>query len=58
MQSRKKNVLEVPLSCRHLRHFRDYVSTGGSVLLVTHNAKASDYATRAIKMKNGQLFEF
>jgi putative ABC transport system ATP-binding protein len=41
-----------------LKHLRDYVSTGGSVLLVTHNAKASDYATRAIKMKNGQLFEF
>jgi putative ABC transport system ATP-binding protein len=41
-----------------LRHLRDYVSTGGSVLLVTHNAKASDYATRAIKMKNGRLSEF
>lgn len=40
-----------------LKHLRDFVSTGGSVLLVTHNAKASDYATRMIKMKNGRLLE-
>jgi putative ABC transport system ATP-binding protein len=38
-----------------LRHLRDYISTGGSVLLVTHNAKAADYATRLLKMKNGRL---
>jgi putative ABC transport system ATP-binding protein len=38
-----------------LRHLRDYVSSGGSVLLVTHNAKAADYATRILKMKNGRL---
>jgi putative ABC transport system ATP-binding protein len=38
-----------------LKHLRDYVSGGGSVLLVTHNAKAVDYATRLMKMKNGQL---
>jgi putative ABC transport system ATP-binding protein len=38
-----------------LRHLRDYVSAGGSVLLVTHNAKAADYATRTLKMKAGRL---
>ena len=38
-----------------LEHLRDYVSAGGSVLLVTHHAKAAVYATRVLKMKNGQL---
>ena len=38
-----------------LEHLRDYVSAGGSVLLVTHHAKAAEYATRVLKMKNGQL---
>jgi putative ABC transport system ATP-binding protein len=38
-----------------LQHLSRYVSTGGSVLLVTHNAKAADYATRTVKMKAGQL---
>lgn len=38
-----------------LIHLRDYASDGGSVLLVTHNAKAADYATRTLKMKNGCL---
>jgi len=40
-----------------LKHLRDYVSTGGSVLLVTHNAKASEYSTRVIKMKEGRLLQ-
>jgi putative ABC transport system ATP-binding protein len=38
-----------------LKHFRNYVSEGGSVLLVTHNAKAAEYATRTMKMKEGRL---
>jgi ABC-type lipoprotein export system ATPase subunit len=38
-----------------LKHLRDYVSAGGSVLLVTHNARAAEYATRTIKMKEGRL---
>jgi putative ABC transport system ATP-binding protein len=38
-----------------LRHLRDYVSEGGTVLLVTHNARAAEYATRALKMKDGRL---
>ena len=38
-----------------LDHLRQYVSTGGSVLLVTHNANAANYATRIIKMKAGRL---
>ena len=38
-----------------LTHLRDYVSAGGSVLLVTHNVKAAEYATRVHKMKNGRL---
>jgi ABC-type lipoprotein export system ATPase subunit len=40
-----------------LEHLRDYVSAGGSVLLVTHNARAADYATRVIKMKQGRLLQ-
>ncbi len=38
-----------------LRRLRDYVSAGGSVLLVTHNARAADYATRTVKMKAGRI---
>jgi putative ABC transport system ATP-binding protein len=38
-----------------LQRLRRYVSAGGCVLLVTHNAKAADYATRTVKMKFGQL---
>jgi putative ABC transport system ATP-binding protein len=38
-----------------LRHLRQFVVKGGSVLLVTHNAKAADYATRIAKMRAGQL---
>jgi putative ABC transport system ATP-binding protein len=38
-----------------LQHLRSYVATGGSVLLVTHNAKAAEYATRTVRMKAGQL---
>jgi len=40
-----------------LKHLSDYVSAGGCILLVTHNAKASDYATRRLRMKNGRLLE-
>lgn len=38
-----------------LNHLRSYISERGSVLLVTHNAKASGYATRILKMKKGHL---
>lgn len=38
-----------------LKHLRDYVSEGGSVLLVTHNTKAAEHATRIHKMKNGRI---
>ncbi len=40
-----------------LEHLARYVSAGGSVLLVTHNAGAARYATRTLKMREGQLFE-
>jgi putative ABC transport system ATP-binding protein len=38
-----------------LQHLRQFVSTGGCVLLVTHSVRAADYATRITKMKAGQL---
>lgn len=40
-----------------LEQLRDYASSGGSVLLVTHDSRAAEYATRAIKMKSGKLLE-
>jgi putative ABC transport system ATP-binding protein len=40
-----------------LKHLDGYVSEGGSVLLVTHNAGAAHYATRILKMKNGRLLQ-
>ena len=36
-----------------LTHLKSYVEDGGCVLLVTHSAMASEYATRILKMKNG-----
>lgn len=38
-----------------LNHLNSYVDEGGSVLLVTHSAKAADYATRTLNMKNGSI---
>jgi putative ABC transport system ATP-binding protein len=38
-----------------LDHLRNYTSDGGSVLLVTHNARAADYAMHTLKMKDGRL---
>jgi putative ABC transport system ATP-binding protein len=38
-----------------LKHLSHYVAAGGSVLLVTHSARAGDYATRALKMKDGRF---
>jgi putative ABC transport system ATP-binding protein len=38
-----------------LNHLRDYVEEGGSVLLVTHSARAADYATRTLNMKDGSI---
>jgi putative ABC transport system ATP-binding protein len=37
------------------QHLQQFVSTGGGVLLVTHNARAADYATRTVSMKIGKL---
>ena len=33
-------------------HLNSYVEEGGSVLLVTHSARAADHATRTLKMKD------
>ena len=38
-----------------LNHLRSYVEEGGSVLLVTHSAKAADHATRTLNMKDGSI---
>lgn len=38
-----------------LKHLNRYASEGGSVLLVTHDWSASNYATRELKMKDGRL---
>jgi putative ABC transport system ATP-binding protein len=38
-----------------LRRLSQYVSNGGSVLLVTHSARAAAFATRTMKMKDGRL---
>jgi ABC-type lipoprotein export system ATPase subunit len=38
-----------------LNHMKSYVEGGGSVLLVTHSARAADYATRTLNMKNGSI---
>ena len=40
-----------------LENVRDYVSKGGSVLLVTHNVRATEYTTRTLKMKEGRLLQ-
>jgi putative ABC transport system ATP-binding protein len=40
-----------------LKHLGRYVSEGGSVLLVTHNAGAAYYATRILKMRDGRLLK-
>jgi putative ABC transport system ATP-binding protein len=38
-----------------LNHLKNYVNGGGSVLLVTHSARAADYATRILNMKDGSI---
>ncbi len=40
-----------------LRFIRNFVDKGGSVLMVTHEQFATEYATRQIGMKEGQLAE-
>lgn len=37
-------------------YLKQYVSEGGSVLLVSHDSKACDYATRILNMRNGRIF--
>jgi putative ABC transport system ATP-binding protein len=38
-----------------LKHLSHYVSAGGSVLLASHSARAAEFATRTLKMKDGCL---
>ena len=38
-----------------LNHLKRYADEGGSVLLVTHSARAADYATRTLNMKDGSI---
>lgn len=38
-----------------LNHLKNYVVDGGCVLLVTHSARAAEYATRTLNMKNGEI---
>ncbi len=38
-----------------LEHLSRYVSTGGSVLLVTHSARVAEYTDRILNMKEGRL---
>ena len=38
-----------------LTHLKSYVEDGGCVLLVTHSARAAEYATRILNMKNGMF---
>lgn len=40
-----------------LGYLSQYVSDGGCVLLVTHDARAAAHATRSLQMKQGQLVE-
>jgi len=36
-------------------YLQQYVSEGGSVLLVSHDSKACDYATRILNMSDGRI---
>jgi putative ABC transport system ATP-binding protein len=38
-----------------LNHLKSYVEDGGGVLLVTHSARAAEYATRTLNMKDGLI---
>ena len=38
-----------------LNHLKNYVQDGGCVLLVTHSARAAEYATRTLNMKDGLI---
>ena len=38
-----------------LNHLKKYVEEGGSVLLVTHSARATEYASRTLNMKDGSI---
>lgn len=38
-----------------LRHLADFARNGGTVLMVTHDQKATDHANRTINMDNGKL---
>ncbi len=36
-------------------YLKQYVSEGGSALLVSHDSKACDYGTRLMNMSNGRI---
>jgi putative ABC transport system ATP-binding protein len=38
-----------------LNHLKNYVADGGCALLVTHSARAAEYANRTLNMKNGLI---
>jgi putative ABC transport system ATP-binding protein len=38
-----------------LTHLKSYTEDGGCVLLVTHSARAAEYATRMLNMKSGAI---
>ena len=40
-----------------LRHLAEFADAGGTVLLVTHDARAAEYARRTVEMVDGRLAE-
>jgi ABC-type lipoprotein export system ATPase subunit len=40
-----------------IRHLADFAAEGGTVLLVTHDQKATSYAHRILRMERGRLVE-
>lgn len=38
-----------------LRYLKEFATNGGAVLLVTHDPLATQFATRALRLQNGQL---
>ncbi len=40
-----------------LRHLADFAAEGGTVLLVTHDQRAAEYASRTLRMERGRLAE-
>jgi len=40
-----------------LKHLAGFADTGGAVLLVTHDARAAEYAGRVVRMADGRLLD-